>query len=86
MHIYKITNQKNGKIYVGKKLGLFSDCLDYFGSGLLVKQAVEKYGKENFSKVLLEVCDSLESLNNREKYWIQTLDATIYESRGLIKA
>lgn len=70
MYIYKIINKVNGKWYIGKHNG--SDP-NYFGSGKLLKQAVEKYGKENFERVILEEvnCD----INSREQYWIAKTDA-----------
>lgn len=45
--IYKITNQINGKIYIGKHRCKRLDDT-YFGSGLALKNAIKKYGKENF--------------------------------------
>lgn len=50
-HIYKITNLINQKYYYGVHDG--SDTQNYEGSGLLLKQAYEKYGKENFIKEIL---------------------------------
>ena len=41
----------------------------------LLKEAITKYGKENFVKEILEICNSTEMLDEREKYWIKELDA-----------
>lgn len=37
--------------------------------------AIRKHGEENFAIELLEECGSQEELDEREFYWIQTLDA-----------
>jgi hypothetical protein len=37
------------------------------GSGKLIKAAIRKYGKENFTKEILHICSSLEELNQRER-------------------
>jgi len=70
MVIYKITNLINGKIYVGKSV---KNQKNYFGSGKLIKQAINKYGISSFTKEILEVCETLEQLSNREKFWIKEL-------------
>jgi hypothetical protein len=70
MHIYKITNKINGKWYIGKHSGTDSN---YFGSGKLLMQAVKKYGKENFERVILEEVDS--DINSREQFWISSTNA-----------
>ena len=62
MIIYKITDKRNGKIYVGQ------DSLDrpgYFGSGIIISKLVLKYGTDNFHKETLEKCDSIISLPMR---------------------
>lgn len=70
MYIYKITNKINGKWYIGKHNGTNPN---YFGSGKLLKKAVEKYGKENFERVILEEVEG--DINAREQYWIDQTNA-----------
>jgi hypothetical protein len=73
MIIYKTTNLINGKIYIGQDS---KNNSNYLGSGKLIKLAIEKYGKENFKKEILEHCETKEVLNDREKYWVNKFDAT----------
>lgn len=82
--IYKTKNLINGKIYIGKSK---YNKPEYFGSGLRIAGAIEKYGKENFVKEIIEECnDSV--VNEREIFWIthynSTDDITGYNiSRGV---
>ena len=41
--IYKTTNTKNGKIYIGKSS---IDNPLYLGSGIILNQAIKKYGRQ----------------------------------------
>ena len=41
-YIYLITNKINGKQYIGQHYGELEDS--YFGSGVLITKAIEKYG------------------------------------------
>ena len=70
--IYKTTNLVNGKIYIGKDA---KNRSTYFGSGTILKQAIKKYGVENFKKEILEVCENLKVLAEKEIYWIEKFDA-----------
>lgn len=75
-YIYEITNNINGKKYIGKRVtkkNINKD--DYMGSGLLLEKAKFKYGIENFSKQILEICNSKNQLSEREIYYISLVDA-----------
>jgi group I intron endonuclease len=72
MIIYKTINLINNKFYIGQDS---NNNPDYLGSGLLLKRAIEKYGRENFKKETLEVCDNKEQLNLREIHWIEYTSA-----------
>lgn len=73
-YIYLLRNKINGKIYIGKKKG-HRVKESYYGSGTAISNAVEKYGKESFDREILDWADSLEALNEREKYWIEEYNA-----------
>ncbi len=64
--VYKTTNLVNGKIYVG--IHDENSCVKefYFGSGNLLKKAIKKYGKENFSREILFEYETLESAIEKE--------------------
>jgi len=72
MIIYKTTNLINQKFYVGKDV---HNNPNYYGSGKRLKLAIQKYGIENFKKEILDICETLEHLNDREKFWIRELNA-----------
>ena len=62
--IYLTQNQMNNKIYIGQTV---RENVNYLGSGVFLKQAIKKYGRENFTREILEECDSLEELNAAEE-------------------
>lgn len=70
--IYKTTNLRNGKIYIGKDK---VNNPSYLGSGAILSQAIAKYGKDSFKKEALEECSD-NIINEREQYWIATLNST----------
>ena len=72
--VYIITNQTNGRKYIGKKNFYFtktrtikgkrkrskveSDWQDYYGSNKELQADVELLGKENFKREILKLCKS----------------------------
>ena len=72
MHIYRITNLVNGKMYIGMTNG---NNKQYIGSGKLLKQAIAKYGIKNFNREILETCETDEELRAAEAKWIKQENA-----------
>jgi len=68
--VYKTVNLVNGKYYFGvHKTENPND--DYLGSGVYIKRAVAKYGKENFRKEVLFIYLDPESAFGKEDELIQ---------------
>lgn len=66
--VYKTTNIINQKIYIGVHEQENDD--DYLGSGLHLKRAVRKYGKENFKRETLYEFSSREDAFEMETYLV----------------
>lgn len=64
--IYKITNQVNGRYYIGRHATKNIDD-SYMGSGIGIKNAIKKYGIENFTKDIIATAGSREELWELEK-------------------
>lgn len=77
--IYKITNNINGKVYIGQTIQPVkerwyrhcsnSNYLSKQEKDMHIKRAILKYGKQNFVIDVLEECPQ-EILDEREKYYI----------------
>jgi hypothetical protein len=77
-YTYQTKNLINNKTYIG--VHSTDDLNDgYIGSGVNLKQAIKKYGKENFSLIILCFFDTREEANNEEAFlvdenWVKRKD------------
>jgi len=82
-YIYVITNKINGKRYVGKttntiewrwKQHLSSSLGKKLSDNCTIHKAIRKYGKENFTIEQIDIANSEEDINEKERFWIKKLD------------
>ncbi len=86
MHIYKITNTVNGKIYIGQtvqknpKMRWYSH-LDYARKGVKAHlyDSMRKHGVEKFNWEILQEASNIDELNILENYW-----ENFYRSQGVV--
>lgn len=89
--IYKITNQINGKTYVGSSKDMYMRCANHLSTlkfrrhrNEYLQRSVDKYGIDNFEFVVLEFCPE-EQLINREQYWIDYLNPDYNLIRDVVR-
>lgn len=74
MIIYKITNLVNNKIYIGQSNGKNKF---YMGSGIILHNAIKKYGMENFKKdIIVEGEFNQTLLDQLEIHYIRLYNST----------
>lgn len=77
MIIYQITNTVNGKFYIGKTTKSAEERLRKHiynarhGTETYLYRAMRKYGEDSFS---ISIIEETSDLNDREMFWIQTLN------------
>ena len=73
-YIYLTTCLVNGKKYIGQSIN-DRDRNTYLGSGIAFKNALKKYGKDNFVKtILVDNISCLDELNELERDFISKYD------------
>ena len=65
--VYKTINKANSKIYVGIHKQKSEEFDGYFGSGLLLWNAIKKYGQSNFTRETLFVYDNINDARQKER-------------------
>lgn len=76
--IYKISNNINNKLYIGKTCSTIENRWSHHKNAYQkydwhLYKAMRKYGINNFKIEIIEQCDN-NLLNEREMYWINKLD------------
>lgn len=81
--VYAIKNLVNGKCYVGSAISINQRWFSHQSllrrgkhHSVKLQRAYEKYGKENFEYVILELVKDIIALTAREQYWMEKLIAT----------
>jgi len=73
-YVYITTNLLTGQQYIGKH-STTNKSSNYLGSGTRLKNAIQKYGKENFSKEIVSVHQTEEEAYLAEDIMIDELNA-----------
>lgn len=73
--IYVTVNKVDGRRYIGQHK-CKNDNDSYLGSGKILKQAISKYGRENFERFTLYIADTEEELDQKEIEFISAFRAT----------
>ncbi len=79
-YIYKIVNSVNGKIYVGQTRNPLRRCWGHLNSKshcLILRNALNKYGKDSFDFQIIEQCENQIEANRREVCWIKRLKSRV---------
>ena len=79
-YIYKYTNSKNGKVYIGQTSKTLEERAQANGRNYrecrLFYSAIKKYSWESFYPEILETVDTVEEANEREMYYIALYRST----------
>jgi hypothetical protein len=75
MVVYKITNNTNGKVYIGQTIQTVErrwngHVFPSKAKKSVIDMAIRKYGRDNFSIQVIDRGDSVEELNEKEIFWI----------------
>lgn len=74
-YVYLTTNIKNNRKYIGITHYGRPDHETYLGSGTIIKRAIKKYGRDSFTKEILEECRTYDELIKCEYKWTKKYNA-----------
>ena len=77
-YVYKVVNKINEKFYYGVHKSDNIENDSYLGSGTVIKKAVEKYGKENFERLIIKEFNNKYDAYNFEKEIVDINDKNCY--------
>lgn len=73
--IYRITNKETHRFYVGKSVNVLGRWIGHYSQehNPILRNDIEKYGFDGFTFEILEVCEDVKLLSERERFYIETL-------------
>ena len=84
--IYKYTNKINQKNYIGQTTSTLQrrdqKHLQQLHDNTYFHRALKKYGRDNFSLVVLEDNIPEDKIDDREKFWIEQFDSYYLHNKG----
>lgn len=81
--IYKYTNKKNGKIYIGRSTNIIRRKWEHYHNPSpysFFDQTLIKIGENCFDFEIIEEC-SVEELREKEKYWIKFYNCCVLDNK-----
>lgn len=91
-YIYKITNIKNNKIYIGQSTNPNKRFKNHMnknyngGTSHTINNDVNKYGDDSFVLSVIDECKNKEEADKKEDYWIEYYKNNGYEMYNIKKA
>lgn len=84
--IYKIENKINGKIYIGQSIHIERRWIEHcqLSKKSVISQAIQKYGKENFSFQILEEVTDTSLLNEMEAKYIRQFNSLVPNGYNIV--
>jgi group I intron endonuclease len=71
-YVYLTTNNLTNQQYIGDRTTYIEPEKDnYFGSGVEIKNALKQQGRKNFTKIILEQCNTRKEAGNKQEYYIK---------------
>lgn len=90
-YIYKITNIKNNKIYIGQSTNPNKRFKNHMnknyngGTSHTINNDVNKYGDDSFVLSVIDECENKEEADKKEDYWIEYYKNNGYEMYNIKK-
>ena len=76
--VYKITNRRNEKLYVGlTQQPIEKRFLQHAKAYTPLGEAMRECGLENFTIEVIERCETLEQAKRQERFWIRVLNSKV---------
>lgn len=86
-YIYKIKNKINNKIYIGQTIDYKKRINNHINTSKnqIVDMAIKKYGKDNFTFIIIDKAENQKEADQKERYYIEKYDCIIPKGYNVLK-